>query len=70
MAATARKVKLHKRVNCHALRHSYATHLLELGTDIRTVQTLLGHKDVRTTLLYAHVMAVSGGRIVSPADGL
>ncbi len=64
----AREAGVVKRVTCHTFRHCFATHLLEDGYDIRTVQKLLGHRDVRTTMIYTHVLNRGPAGVRSPVD--
>ena len=70
MRQAVRKAGLTKRVTSHPFRHSFTTHLQADGYDIRTVQELLGHKDVRTTMIYTHVLNRGDRGVRSPADAL
>ena len=66
----AHEAGLQKRVTCHTFRHSFATHLLERGHDIRTIQELLGHRDVTTTMIYTHVLQYGARGVRSPLDAM
>jgi integrase len=61
---------IHESVSIHSLRHAFATHLLQAGTDIRTVQELLGHSDVSTRMIYTHLLKIAAGGTASPLDSL
>ncbi|MBK8368998.1 MAG: tyrosine-type recombinase/integrase [Bacteroidetes bacterium] len=66
----AQKAKISKRVTPHTLRHCYATHLVDAGTQLPYIKELLGHKDIKTTMIYTHITTASIEKVVSPLDML